>query len=1150
MKKTGIQMFATTPEGEAWAEYWAGALNSNLFDGSKSVYSPSEGTESRIGYTIYFEPKQQIPDTLPEYYLTNYFVQFFGSEKPSFQEIKKAFQDRFSADMSQFGEDDFSWRDDADERVRVLFLYQWKNAGTNENMVTSWSVHTMKVGTYNDLIAGGMPAVEQRLKNTYGNIELGKIYSKLVEMTPVPSTEAENLTVNYETDPTLPKVADGDKAIQNKVLYVALTPDWPYQTAGKNMVLKHDLLNDVIYEIAAELAFMVRDVDIANKPALLLDFKEERPDDFQSMIQLIQKAVIEPLFSATVPEEISLTFPEQYIDWLVYNTDQVRAEIGRKLRSKNNTITLCTEDIFNEYIENGLLQKIKFVLSENPEITTFTVVNTDLGAGPMLINLKKFNINLIYSPYAGNWIQAELGWTHANGVGVPKDVDKAITFYVNAAENGNTFAMYQLGSIYEPNWERRNESFKWFKKAADMGNEYACAYTGRNYYWERGTERNDEEAKLYLEKAAEKNIDGAWYYLSDLYFKQENYDQAFKWCKKVSDKKVYNGLSKASSQHEYRETQYRLGWMYYNGHGVEKDYRMACQHFRAAADRGYNHDDAYAMAADLIAKGYGGSNDDPKLAIEYYERGMKACEFYCNIKFFKYVVSLPEDPELIKKALENLRPHSGEEEATWLRYKYLLEHPQYDTMPISYEEKLSYYESEVSKIVDQYEPAKELLEAIRKEQEAYRLKVEAQENRIRQEKEDEERRAREEREKIEAERAENRRKEAERVAALNKSYEDAYRHYNQTKEASRLINGEKCEMNLEKGIKLLVDSVRGGDPVAKAKLGVVLLQLNPQNKDAFKLLEASTTASTNDFYGRLSSYYEQKCIKAHYLYSDYLSDKAYGRKSARFEDKQNEEKFNKMRGEIPGICFALLASCYLKGLGTSVDIDKGMALLKEARKRVSQFAYAITGFCYNAGLGVVQDLKEAKRYYEMAPDNAIACGNLAFVLAQIDPGRPAEIRMRLKDAANLGNTIGMCNYADVLLGEGNKAAAESWYRKAIIESMGDKEVIKHATKQLKSMGARVPQWEPVDIKVYFENGIPTLSKPANYVEEGAVEKPTPSKPAAEISNDKSDNNSASESIRELKSAFKDVINKAKDEVNQAMDETNKGGFFKRLFGKK
>lgn len=247
--------------------------------------------------------------------------------------------------------------------------------------------------------------------------------------------------------------------------------------------------------------------------------------------------------------------------------------------------------------------------------------------------------------------QYSLGILYSEGNGVSKDYNKAFIWFQKSAENDYVGAYYQLGRAYynglgiDKDYEK---AFKWHKKAADnnlASSQYALSLMYKNgegcdeslisaYYWvEKAAENDYEDAyyvvgRSYLEGLfVEVNYKKAFHYLSkgylaldtncieslaemylkglnvkkDVYAALELYNRAlefgdrsiyFKVGKVYEDEGLINqAVSIYNQGHKdgnLKCTQ-RLGIMYYNGEGVEKDLEKSMEYMEIAAAKKESH---------------------------------------------------------------------------------------------------------------------------------------------------------------------------------------------------------------------------------------------------------------------------------------------------------------------------------------------------------------------------------------------------------------------------------------------------------------------------------------------------------------------------------------------------------------------------------
>ena len=281
--------------------------------------------------------------------------------------------------------------------------------------------------------------------------------------------------------------------------------------------------------------------------------------------------------------------------------------------------------------------------------------------------------------------QYSLGVLYSEGNGVIKDYNKAFMWFQKSAENDYVGAYYQLGRAYYNGLgvdKDEEKAFKWHKKAAENNlpaSQYALSLMYKNgegcdenlvsaYYWlERAAENDYEDAyyivgRSYLEGiCVEVNYKKAFYYLSkgylaldtncieslaemylkglhvrkDVYTALELYNKAIEF----GDKSVYFKLGKVYEDeglinqailiykqgHEegnLRCTQ-RLGIIYYNGEGVEKDLEKAMEYMEIAAAKKEPHAMYVLAVAYYRLNKFGDKTSDIVKALlkEAYELG-------------------------------------------------------------------------------------------------------------------------------------------------------------------------------------------------------------------------------------------------------------------------------------------------------------------------------------------------------------------------------------------------------------------------------------------------------------------------------------------------------------------------------------------------
>eukprot|EP00761_Pharyngomonas_kirbyi_P005657 gb/GECH01005662.1/.p1 GENE.gb/GECH01005662.1/~~gb/GECH01005662.1/.p1 ORF type:complete len:736 (+),score=149.34 gb/GECH01005662.1/:1-2208(+) len=240
----------------------------------------------------------------------------------------------------------------------------------------------------------------------------------------------------------------------------------------------------------------------------------------------------------------------------------------------------------------------------------------------------------------------EQGW------GVPRDIDRALSYYKSAAAQKHSEALaiwerkegmreaeknYQNGLKYKEGKEGfeqdENEAFRCFKQAAQHGHGISQLNVAIDYYYGIGVEKNIHKAFEWFEKTPLNNSDVQTQLGVDL-IKQNEYSKAFKMLKTAAskgntsaqrnlgflyfygfgvDKKNYSEsrrLWEQASKKSDTRAKANLGLMYQNGFGVEKDLNQALTLYEDAVEK----EDCFALynLGFLYYEGMGVSRDESK----------------------------------------------------------------------------------------------------------------------------------------------------------------------------------------------------------------------------------------------------------------------------------------------------------------------------------------------------------------------------------------------------------------------------------------------------------------------------------------------------------------------------------------------------------
>lgn len=215
------------------------------------------------------------------------------------------------------------------------------------------------------------------------------------------------------------------------------------------------------------------------------------------------------------------------------------------------------------------------------------------------------------------------------------DTVQALFWYKAAAQQGNAYAQYQLGKLYETIYEDEKSTEEWYLKSATQGFPDAFYSLGRYYY----IKDFEDKAIIWLEKSANEDNPNAMYILGLIHENHEEYLKAYSWYKKAADKgsawgqrqlgflyllgrgvprtpqRAFELFSLAEEQGD-SEAQWALGYMYEQGEGVRQNYQMAIHWYTLSHEQG--NSTAPRRLGFLYEYGNGVPKDLSKAA-EYYQ---------------------------------------------------------------------------------------------------------------------------------------------------------------------------------------------------------------------------------------------------------------------------------------------------------------------------------------------------------------------------------------------------------------------------------------------------------------------------------------------------------------------------------------------------
>lgn len=295
--------------------------------------------------------------------------------------------------------------------------------------------------------------------------------------------------------------------------------------------------------------------------------------------------------------------------------------------------------------------------------------------------------------------------------GILWDFKEARVLFLSEAKSGNPLAMYDLGRMCADGLgceADAEEAWQWYEKALDgfysAEEENPWKYTeyriGKMYAAGLGTEQDYEQAADWLTQSAKQKYKYAQYSLAGLYYQGKgvelDHERAFSLyasaanqgfpyasfelgkmlrdgigCRANSARseqcfqEAFTGFTSLESQSHDDKLQYRLGWMFINGVGTEKNIPLAKEYLEKSAGVG-NLFAGYQLAR-LILSEDSASPEDVKKALDYLRRAAEAENPYAAYflgKLYQEGWHVPKDiPEAVR--LFRLSAEQGSEFAAY-----------------------------------------------------------------------------------------------------------------------------------------------------------------------------------------------------------------------------------------------------------------------------------------------------------------------------------------------------------------------------------------------------------------------------------------------------------------------------------------------------
>ena len=206
------------------------------------------------------------------------------------------------------------------------------------------------------------------------------------------------------------------------------------------------------------------------------------------------------------------------------------------------------------------------------------------------------------------------GESYYFGKGLDKNDYRARKYFKKAAELGNQYGQVYLGLFFEKGIAGEKDIKKamyWYKKAAANENAFAQYSIGYLYFNGKEIEQNYEYAFNWYKKSAENGFPAAQHALAYLYKMGEGCEESLH--------KAYYWLEKAA-ENDFEDSFYVLGASYLEGEGVELNYKKAYRYLSKAAE--VKNENAIESLGDMYYSGLYVDEDKNK-AFKLYKESLK-----------------------------------------------------------------------------------------------------------------------------------------------------------------------------------------------------------------------------------------------------------------------------------------------------------------------------------------------------------------------------------------------------------------------------------------------------------------------------------------------------------------------------------------------
>ena len=242
---------------------------------------------------------------------------------------------------------------------------------------------------------------------------------------------------------------------------------------------------------------------------------------------------------------------------------------------------------------------------------------------------------------------------YTQGIGVPRNQEKAMEYLTIAAEGGHEQSQFSLG-LYYLNKKQADKAVGWFQKSAAQGNTAAIYHYGHLLFVGQGIAQDKQKGIQYMEIAAKKDYAVACYQLGSIYLSGDGVEKdavkAVAYLKTAVAKKNMNAM-------------WLLANCYQKGEGVSQDYYLATQWYAEVALLSHKKQFSEMLAQDndgtysMYLKGLRNYfiDKDYKTAIDYFKKVEKADNVEGETMYALCLANKDYEKRNLKKAIKRLK---------------------------------------------------------------------------------------------------------------------------------------------------------------------------------------------------------------------------------------------------------------------------------------------------------------------------------------------------------------------------------------------------------------------------------------------------------------------------------------------------------------